>query len=409
MDWRRTAVATERGALLLVPPMLASANGVADALCASIAVLFLVRSILTRDFGWLGQRWLQLFLVLWAYLCVRSLVSVQPLHSFAYALVWIRFLIFAVAVSRCMRDPLFRDRFAWVLVASFLFLSIDGVLQYLSGWDIVGRHREVDGRITGPFSRPHVGITVAWLFLPPLLWLAQRGRWLIAGLFGSAALLVITVSGERMALLTLVIDLVALVLLMPTWRRGILIATLAAGVLMAGVFVARPPLLERQVYSIGRSVSGVRGSTYGLVWERAAQIAAAFPVFGLGVDNYRVVCQEPSFGPVIAPDQNSRCTTHPHNFWLEWLLSGGVLALVVYIAAVAFLFVDLGRNLRFRNAVFAGLFATLIMRLWPISTNTSFFHSWSAIPLFLYVGWALSCLPQDDAPPARTPRPVNLQ
>jgi hypothetical protein len=47
-----------------------------------------------------------------------------------------------------------------------------------------------------------------------------------------------------------------------------------------------------------------------------------------------------------------------------------------------------------RNLLFAGLVATILMRLWPLAPTTSFFLSWSAIPLFLVIGWALSYLPE---------------
>ena len=47
-----------------------------------------------------------------------------------------------------------------------------------------------------------------------------------------------------------------------------------------------------------------------------------------------------------------------------------------------------------RNVLFAGLVATVLMRLWPLAPTTSFFQNWSAIPLFLMIGWALSYLPE---------------
>ena len=58
-----------------------------------------------------------------------------------------------------------------------------------------------------------------------------------------------------------------------------------------------------------------------------------------------------------------------------------------------------------RSLLFAGLVATMLMRLWPLAPTTSFFHNWSAIPLFLMIGWALSWLPQRRSPVEQNPAP----
>jgi hypothetical protein len=56
------------------------------------------------------------------------------------------------------------------------------------------------------------------------------------------------------------------------------------------------------------------------------------------------------------------------------------------------LLLGMGRTLLTGGAspVLFGCFVMLAIRLWPLQSNTSFFIAWSAVPMFLLIGWGLS-------------------
>ena len=373
-----TAELLERWALLLIPVALVTLSGVADALCTFVAVSFFARAVL---------------LLIWLYLLGRSLVSVEPSRSLLDALIWVRYPVFAVAVSRILPDPLWRDRLIMVSTGAVLFLACDAIVQYLVGFDIVGRPVQPDGRLTGTFKSPRVGICIAWMFLPPLMGLLDQRRLWLAAVLGISSVLAIMLSGERMALLTVGLDVIFLAVLFPVWRRRILVTAVVAVAVFVLIVALQPALLDRQVFSIWRTASGLGESHYGIIWSRALAIAAEHPIFGVGMHNYRVVCPDLAFGPVDQPDGYARCSTHPHNYYIEWLLAGGIPVLVAFITATVLLVRQILRDGQPRDGLFFGLVATLLMRLWYLASNTSFFLGWSAIPLFLYVGWALAYTP----------------
>ncbi len=274
-----------------------------------------------------------------------------------------------------------------------MLLSLDAILQYVVGHDIVLRPIENDRRLTGPFSAPRVGIGIAWMFLPPLMALLDERRWWFAVVTGGSALLAITLSGERMALLTVVLDAIFLGVLLPHWRRQRMLMVAGLAVILVLVFFTQPALFDRQILSIGRTAMSLGQSPYGVIWSRALTMAADHPIFGVGMYNYRVLCIDPIYGPINLSDPIPLCSTHPHNFYIEWLVAGGIPVLVGFVAATILLLRDLLTAPVLRDSLFAGLVATIMMRLWYFAPTTSFFLSWSAIPLFLYVGWALSRLP----------------
>jgi len=389
----RITAAVERWLVPLVPVALVSLSGVADVFCSVLGILFLVRAVVQRSVAWLYRPWVTSFLILWIYLCLRSIVAARPLESLGEAAILLRYPVFAVAVSQILRNEADRERLATVTACSVLFLSADAILQYCVGYDIGGQPQLGGVRLTGPFGRPRVGITIAWLFLPPLLALVQRRQWLWATALGCTSVLAIVLSGERMALVTLGLDVVGLLVLLPQWRRPILAVVGAGAALLILVIAVKPVIYQREVASTLQIATRFDQSPYGVIWNSDFAIASEYPIFGVGMKNYRYVCPDPSFGPLFPVPNFPRCSTHPHNYYVEWLIAGGIPAFVAFVVAMGLLLRDLLVHGDRRNLLFAGLVATILMRLWPLAPTTSFFLSWSAIPLFLMIGWALSCLP----------------
>ena len=391
----RICTATERWLVPLVPIALVSVSGVADVFCSVVAILFIVRAAVRRDGSAFNQSWFIALLLLWIYLCIRSAFAAHAGASLGEAIIWLRYPVFAIAAGKALSNADDRRRFVTITVCSVLFLSADAILQYCIGYDVTAHQQQNDMRLTGPFGRPRVGITIAWMFLPPLLALIERRRWLWAAALGGTSILAIVLSGERTSLATLGLDVIALLILLPHWRRPVLIMVGICAALLLLVMIARPSIYQRQVNSTWHVVTAPDQSPYGVIWLRGLTIAAEYPILGLGMRNYRTVCPDPEFGPLAEAHDYPRCSTHPHNYYLEWLIAGGIPALAVFVAAMGLLIRDLLIYGDRRNVLFAGLVATILMRLWPLAPTTSFFQNWAAIPLFLTIGWALSYLPKE--------------
>jgi hypothetical protein len=401
--------------VLLIPAALVSASGVADVCCSIVAILFVALSTARGDWSWLRRPWIACMALLWGYLCLRSLLSAHPVHSFGAAVIWLRYVVLAVAVGEMMQDDGKRNRLLTILVWSVLFLSADTLLQYCIGVDIMGRQisyitgnggtglgSSVILRLSGPFSRDFVGVTIAWLVLPPLLWLLDRRRWLLAAVLGLCSLLAVALSGERMGLVTIGLYAVCLIALLPRWRWWLL-GAIGLIVLMLGLALASRPILYERLFSIWQVLIHFGRSSYVILWKGGWALGMTHPIFGIGVANYRKACLDPALGPLLVPPNSyPRCSTHPHNFYLEWFIAGGFPAIAAFIASMILLMRDLFRYRGVWTWLFAGLAATILVRLWPLGPTTSFFHSWFAIPLFLYVGLALSYLPALELRPEPT-------
>jgi O-antigen ligase len=150
---------------------------------------------------------------------------------------------------------------------------------------------------------------------------------------------------------------------------------------------------HRQVASTIETIRDLPQTHYGVIWTSALRISADHPLFGLGPRVYRTVCPDSAYGPLYPYDrQEMRCATHPHNFYLEWLVDCGIVGLGLFLLAMALVLRRFLSGFRMdpRDWAHAGLLVTLLARLLPIASSTSFHHAWSAVPFWLVIGWGLS-------------------
>ena len=231
------------------------------------------------------------------------------------------------------------------------------------------------------------------MFLPPLLALFAWRRYAASALFCAVAIAAVMLTGERVAFLVCTACLAAAALFVPELRRWARIVVPVTVVALAALFYLKPAVYERQVASTITTAANIADTHYGIIWASALKMAAARPIFGVGVRNYAKACLDPAFGPdVAAPGQPPRCANHPHNNYLEWLTETGVIGLLLYCAAVVTILACLGGMVWRGGAspVLFGIFFTLAIRFWPVQSNGSFYIAWSAIPMFLMIGWGLS-------------------
>lgn len=391
---------TARFLTILCPLLIVAGPAPGDVAASIIAIFFLLHSALTRNWQWLQTRWVQLLLVLWVYMCARNLLLPET-HAVLRSASWLRFPIFAAALAFwILPDAGTRDWLRKTLIAAVAFLAFDTLLQYATGSDLLGRESfpyQGGLRLTGPFGNPRVGVTILWLMFPAIFWCVGHAapRIKVAGaLLGIAAALAVFASGERMALLLMIISFGAALLFLPRARYAMLLVAVVG--LSIGWFMTHnnPKLQQRQVNATKEEVTAFGESAYGQTWKSSLHIGMAHPLIGIGSKQFQPVCKQPAYGATDDYSLRQRCPMHPHNLYLEWLVEYGLIGLGLFIAAV----ICWGRlaltgwHVWWKEPLTTGLLITMGARLWPVSVVTSQFVSWSAVPFWLIAGWLLAVL-----------------
>ena len=392
INWRNLdyrAIATPIAVLSPVA-LIVSAQ---ELVMTAVAILFLLHSRRERDWAWTREGWFAALAALWVYAFLRTLLLHPTATGVLTALQWIHFPVYAAALSTWIlprREP--REKLLRATLWAMSFFAADCLFQFVVGHDIIGRPTP-DGRLTSVFGKPGVGAEMGWLYLPAMVGLWARGyAWRAAG-FGFACIAAILLTGDRMALLIALAAILILCLFVGRARKTLLIALPGVAVVLAALLYLSPWIYHRQVETTATIVGNVGESVYGLIFKTGLAIAADHPLLGVGVRNYQAVCVEDKYGPrFVGPREFDRCQGHPHDIWLQWLAETGAIGVVLY---AAFAFLALRKLYKAAPAnrddlVYFALAICLALRLWPIETTTSFYSSWSAGPLFLVLGWALS-------------------
>lgn len=386
--------------LLTLPLWLISGRAAVDADLSLIAILFLARSVMLRDWSWARSTWFRIGLGLWAWMLFITPFAYDPALSFSQAAPWIRFLVFAAALeSWVLADEVWMRRLLWVATGILVYTSLDALLQYFHGSDVFGDPRWSTERLTAMFERPRVGIFITKLMFPVVFgafawhgW--RRGRmWPSIG-FAALVLLLLSaiyLSGERMALLLALFGLSLGAVLQKGPLRILVVAVMSLGIAgMVVLSILNPVMIKRHIDETYNTIVHLPDSPYGMIWNSGLHLAMAHPLLGAGMKNFRVAC--PKLDMPLSPAQ--RCSTHPHNLYLEWAAESGIPGLLGFLLLVWALFRRLWRAAaRYGYGVWLmGPLVSMAVHLWPLGPSGSFFSNWAGGMLWLAVGWALAAV-----------------
>ena len=392
--------------LLLLPITLLHVRAGAEALTSLIGVAFLLHCALTRNWDWRRRPWHALALITWAWVVLCSVIGIGGGKSLTQALVALRYWMLVPALDAWLLLDEAARRWLWRIVAACaLWIALQSWLQYLTGSNLFGYPRWGDGALTGPFFGPRAGSPYAVVLfpalLPPVMALLARPTWpaRIAGvLLAVLGIATVILIGQRMPTLLSLFGLAVAGLLLRRFRPAVLAAAAVGIVLLAALPVVSPPTYQKLVVHFLDQMGHFPQSDYGQIYIRAATMAEGSPATGFGLLGFRDGCDQPRWAdhPAIdtpqltKPDGTSAgCALHPHNFWLEAAVIGGLPGLLLF-AAVALLWLwRAGGHLR-GDALRVGLFVAVLLKLWPLAATNSFYAQPMAGWTFLVVGWALA-------------------
>jgi O-antigen ligase len=401
----RLLFAAAAGATLLLPFALLYARAIGDAVLTAIAILFLIRSVISRDWRWLRAPWTRLALLLWGWMLLCTLL-VGNLAAIIQAVAALRFFLLVAALETwVLADDRMRRWLWYVVLTAALWIVVETWQQYILGVNIFGYPRWLDGSLSGPFRGPTAGPNLIWLlfpaFLPLSLLLLKRADWLsravgaVVPVIAAATMILI---GQRMPTLLMALGLCVSALLFRRVRLPVVLALLASAAVLALLPVISPPTSAKLVLHFTDQMGHFWETQYGLLLGRAVTMIRAHPWIGLGWDGYRDHCMDPpylagvSWLPVPNPADPLGCSIHPHNYWLQVGTSAGLPGLVLFAALVGVWLWRMGTGgAGYRgNDRQAALLVILFVMMWPVASATSLFTVPNAGWVFLMAGWGLA-------------------
>jgi O-antigen ligase len=108
------------------------------------------------------------------------------------------------------------------------------------------------------------------------------------------------------------------------------------------------------------------------------------PLIGHGVKSFREACKETRYA------HYNGCTTHPHNFYMQFLAETGLLGfffLILFYFYILFKFIKIFLK-KIRNNIDLTkliLYQAVIVNLFPFMPSGNFFNNWMSIVLYIPV------------------------
>ncbi|MDX1975788.1 MAG: O-antigen ligase family protein [Rickettsiales bacterium] len=397
--WRAAFIMT-----VLIPLMLIVSRALADGFTALIGILFLVQCARTRSWAWLDDPFIRLALAIWIWLLFVSGFANSPPASYGVALPWIRYILFAAALRHwVLVDGKHTQRLVALTAGLLVLVMIDSFWQYITDVSITG-HLKVEGRrLTGPFDNVKVGIYLAKLLLPVcgvgLYYASQnssRRQFVLYALLLVAGLLIVLLSGERTAFVSLTGSLLAMGLILaicqPRLRLPVL-GSIAAFLALFVVLYHTQPLVHDRLGHMLVIFGDIRASAYGQLFWVAWQLGQEYWMLGAGLKGFRVLCL-----PFLEQGAILNCNLHPHNPYLEFLSETGVMGMTLFIALVVAILWKAIRSIQRRSdyGILPGLllFGVCVLEFFPFMPTQSIFSNWPAILLWYGVALAWTIQPR---------------
>ena len=393
----------------LLPLLLIFSRSLADITIVLIGILFLYHSYKNIGWKWVKEKWFYFALIFSIYcLTVNSAMSIEPTETLAYSLFFIRWPIFAMALSYwILNDIKSLKKFFVSLAVVLFFIIFDTWWQFVFDQDIFGFEKHSANRLTGPFTSPHVGMWLAKLaMLPPLFLilynkykLKKQENYLIYSFFiiSTVLLLSVFITGERMSLLltlaSIFIVFMGFFFAKLFSFKKVTILLLISSIAILFFALSFPDTTQRAYFSSIEKIINWRTSDYGLVWQSAYDVWMQSPVFGVGLHKYREACENLGiYGSSYLNAIGSGVCFHPHNISLQLLSETGLVGFILFYTMVCFLTFSSLKTFYTKKLwlSFALVFNIIFTCFLPISSNTSFFANKYGAIIWLLIGVMLA-------------------
>lgn len=377
---------------LLLPIAFITGPFLPDLFASLIALYFLIISMKKKLFHYYKNFFFYFFSLFYLYLLLRGLLSEYPFESlieFDGPIFFFRYLFFVLGIKYILdSNQNLIKYFTILLLAVVLFTSMDGYLQWFTGYNILG-FTPPTIRVTGIFNSEEI-LGHFLSHTTPLL-IA-----LLAFVFGVNKKQIISyvtilifvevmifISGDRAAFLKIVQFTILLIILSKNFKLTRLVSFIISSLIIVMLILYAPDSVER----FKLTVQEVSSTTIPYMpWSpvHESHFAIAFdmfsknPLFGQGPQLFRTLCH-------IVPEYSQGCSSHPHNYYMQTLGEMGIIGIsfllifFLYILYILFKhFISLWIYKSEENLLpdhYLFIICLIFVILWPLIPHQSFYNN----------------------------------
>jgi O-antigen ligase len=395
--------------LAILPIALFTGPFIPDLIVVMLSICFLFYCYKKKKFYFIKNLFSILFIIFVSFLVLRSIFAQNPIFSLKTSLFYIRFGFFVLSILLILRYYKNASKFLYkTLYFSTFFVSFDVIFQYIFGYNLFSIVNKDPSRITGIFGSEAIVGSYLVRLVPLTLFLyfvskknEEITNFLLITILLIFADIAILLSGERAAFFLLILHLLFLFF----FSKKFFIFrffSLSISIIFISVISLNSSLVKERMFIstfselkvINESKSTAENNSnrfffysenHNAHFQTAYKMYLDNKLFGQGPNMFRILCRDPKYN-----FNESSCSTHPHNHYLQILSEIGLVGLSFVIFIIYFLISELFRsfkkiiirtndNLMVSKKILLSIF---FMTLWPFITTGNFFNNWLNIIYF---------------------------
>ena len=392
------------GLFAFLPISLILGNAISNLNIFLIDIYFLAFCLYKKNWNWSKNIFFYSFILIWIYLIFNSLLNPMIIneeynifntyHPLNRSIFFIRFIIFIFAFEfflRPLKEIFNKIMFVWLIVISILIFDV--FFERIFGFNSLGFTSPSSKRIVSFFKDELVigGYLLGFAFIASAYLFENIkknfNKKIFANLFFITIFIGIYLTGERsnfakyIIIASFIFIFIDKKLIFLNKKKIILIALtifVISNLLFKDVynrqleFINRIKLMKNEqsyVYKLGLIKHTAH---YTTAWN----IFTDYPLFGVGVKNFRHVCSYEKYFDIKLKHTASRCSTHPHQIHFEILSELGIFGYLIIFTTIFYILVkSFCIYLKKRNLIHLSSILYIFASLIPLLPSGSFFSS----------------------------------
>ncbi len=402
--------------LLLVGPF------VSEIYLISIIFFSIFYIIIKRKNYFFENKYILFFVFFYLSTLFSTLLNFYNFDTSKSGIFFFRHILFALAIWYVLETYRVFEKKVVIFYSIFLLLiSVDSLIQYYTGTNILG-YKLLNTRVSsffgdelilGGFIMRMIPIFLVFLIMSDNIKINKINIFYI--LIVSLSTLIVFLSGERTAFFLLILFFLSVFIILKYLRKFILFVMfffiLFSSIITTFQNYDQNNPSERMFLKTYRQILGdgdnriehkkkIFNKFYIFSHDHHGHYSLSFkifkdhPIFGTGVKGFRYLCRN----KLYILEKNDGCSTHPHNTYVQILVSNGIIGFL--LISTAFIFI-LREIIKSRNKLNSQkilnknelskvvILLAIFINLWPIVPSGNFFNNWISMYFFYPVGFYL--------------------
>ena len=402
--------------LLLVGPLIS------EIYLISIIFFSIFYIIIKRKNYFFENKYILFFVFFYLSTLFSTLLNFYNFDTSKSGIFFFRHILFALAIWYVLETYRIFEKKVVIFYSIFLLsISIDSLIQYYTGTNILG-YKLLNTRVSsffddelilGGFIMRMIPIFLVFLIMSDNIKINNIN--ILYTLIVSLSTLIVFLSGERTSFFLLILFFLSVFIILKYLRKFILFVMfffiLFSSIITTFQNYDQNNPSQRMFLKTYRQILGDGDNTiehkkkifnkfyifshdHHGHYSLSFKIFKDYPIFGTGVKGFRYLCRN----KLYILEKNDGCSTHPHNTYVQILVSNGIIGFL--LISTAFIFI-LREIIKSRNKLNSQkilnknelskvvILLAIFINLWPIVPSGNFFNNWISMYFFYPVGFYL--------------------